>query len=281
MSEEFVIAYRRKSLDSGDLFISPEKLTDFIILENPLGYWAADPFLVEYNNHQYVFAELFNLFTGVGKIYCADLFAKKIKWEKCSIENCHLSFPNVFIKNNELFMIPETSELNSICLYKCIDFPKRWERQKVLMDKERFVDTAFSCDKKAFFTYIISTKPRQLVVFDENMGIIKTYIDENNCLRPAGNLFMSDKKNIFPAQISKNHYGEGIIFYKVVDDYIIENGITIKPNELRMKYKGHPIIGCHTYNQNKDVEIVDLKYKKISILRIAGYPFRKIFKTRK
>ena len=41
-----------------------------------------------------------------------------------------MSFPYIFRYKDELYMVPETSKAKSIRLYKCIDFPTKWEYQK-------------------------------------------------------------------------------------------------------------------------------------------------------
>ena len=57
-------------------------------------------------------------------------------------EDFHLSYPFTFSDNLDIYMIPESVQAKQIRLYKCIDFPKKWELHKVLMDDVRAADTS-------------------------------------------------------------------------------------------------------------------------------------------
>lgn len=281
LSEEFVIAYRCLGDNQTSFPLAPnDNLSSFCIIKNPLLFWAADPFVVEYNNSVYIFAELFNKFTGVGKIYCLDLKSKKRKWIRCNIAKCHLSFPNVFVINDELYMIPETSEKQEISVYKCVRFPDLWEKNQTLVSTFKYVDTIFGYNQTFLLSYCISLNPRELHFIDKNGYISKKLTDFDKTLRPAGKIFESNSHNIFPSQISINHYGEGICF-NLFDGEIIKPLCEFKPNGVMLNHFRKKIIGCHTYNRAGQFEVIDLKYIRFSLLRIVGYPFRKLFKTRK
>ena len=58
-------------------------------------------------------------------------------------EKFHLSFPFIFEYRGEIFMCPETSENRDIKIYRCIEFPLRWELEKIVMKELSAADTMF------------------------------------------------------------------------------------------------------------------------------------------
>ena len=52
-----------------------------------------------------------------------------------------MSFPFPFEYQGELYMVPETYEAGEISLYRCLEFPDRWERTGTLMDDVEASDT--------------------------------------------------------------------------------------------------------------------------------------------
>ena len=53
----------------------------------------------------------------------------------------HLSYPFVFEFENNFYMVPETESNNNIELYKCTDFPRKWEYHGEIMNNVSAVDT--------------------------------------------------------------------------------------------------------------------------------------------
>ncbi|MHA1180205.1 MAG: glucosamine inositolphosphorylceramide transferase family protein, partial [Alphaproteobacteria bacterium] len=46
----------------------------------------------------------------------------------------HMSYPFLFRYNDALFMLPETSANKTIEVWRCVDFPYTWRREKVLIE---------------------------------------------------------------------------------------------------------------------------------------------------
>lgn len=55
-------------------------------------------------------------------------------------EPFHLSFPFLFEYQHELYMVPETVAANAVRLYKCTEFPMKWEYQRDLLPDVRAAD---------------------------------------------------------------------------------------------------------------------------------------------
>lgn len=283
----FKIAYRKEK--NKKLFLDTNNSFDgFKIIKNKFGCWAADPFLLNYKDKTFLFAEIFNVFLGKGHIEVCCLDDKKVKWKKCKVDECHLSFPNVYLrKTDELFMIPETNEKNFISIYTCDDFPAKWTIRQTLVNNIRAVDSIlFSYDGKEYvISYSLSSKNKlkELCFFEcikDEYVLIKKVVDENKNLRPAGKIFLDEDRIILPTQNSDTEYGHGIIFNELdIKSFALRPIKTIYGEDVFLKNKRFS--GIHTYNFCNTFEVVDLKYKTFSFLRLIGMPFRKIFKTRK
>jgi len=59
----------------------------------------------------------------------------------CLDEPFHLAFPFLFTFQGNLYMCPESSEANDIRVYRCVEFPLRWELCAVIMEGIAAVNT--------------------------------------------------------------------------------------------------------------------------------------------
>lgn len=289
-AECFLIAYKKKNSDFSLCLDSKKIFNNFSIIKNKIGCWAADPFLLDYNDKTYLFAEIFNCFSGKGHIEVCCLDDKKIKWKRCKISHCHLSFPNVQFNESfkKLTMIPETNEDRNVSEYECIRFPNLWLKRKILLTDLKAVDSVrYNHNGKEYLlTYILSNNnEKKLCIFEkinDKFLLAKEIVDREKILRPAGKIFALDNKIILPTQNCKREYGSGIIFNQIDFETFQINPIkTILGSEVILNNINKTFCGIHTYNSSNNFEVIDLKYKKFSFLRLLGVPFRKIFKTRK
>ena len=109
-------------------------LKEGIEIKNPKNRFFADPFIITMDNRTVCFVEDYSYNTKIGSISAIEIFDNnqyKI-YEYIIKEPFHMSFPYIFRYKDELYMIPETSKAKSIRLYKCIEFPTKWEYQKEL-----------------------------------------------------------------------------------------------------------------------------------------------------
>jgi hypothetical protein len=56
-------------------------------------------------------------------------------------EPFHLSYPFIIEHQGDVYMVPESWEANKVLLYKAVEFPKKWELAKVLVDDFAGVDS--------------------------------------------------------------------------------------------------------------------------------------------
>ena len=104
--------------------------------------FVADPFLVHADSVWYMFFEVLERRTGLGRVGLAtsrDL----IHWAYERIvlaEPFHLSYPHVFRWHDDFYLIPETGQTRSIRLYRAREFPCEWDFVETLASGLTFLD---------------------------------------------------------------------------------------------------------------------------------------------
>ena len=185
----------------------------------------ADPFLFVHNGWLYLFYEEERLKAK------APICARRTKdlkhWEKLGAvlkEEHHLSYPNVFEHDGEIYMIPETRECDAVILYKATRFPYHWEKFKVLVDGDKYADSCiFFHDGKWFlFTTAWYGEKNGLRIFvsdkltgdyiEHPSSPITEDIAESRC---GGSVFIYDGKIYRPAQLCTNYYGENLRIFEI------------------------------------------------------------------
>ena len=91
-------------------------------IKNPPNHFLADPFIWHRDGSHYCFVEDYNYKTDFGCISVYEITKDGHKELGVALkESFHLSYPFLLESNGELYMCPETSQSNSIRLYKCIN----------------------------------------------------------------------------------------------------------------------------------------------------------------
>jgi len=112
-------------------------------IPNPKYRFLADPFVIKKDGKHHIFVEDYDCRRGLGAISCVSVNPDE-SYEiihNVLVEPFHLSFPFVFEESGEMFMLPETSEGNGIRLYRCVDFPNKWELDTELLRGVSAADT--------------------------------------------------------------------------------------------------------------------------------------------
>ena len=237
-------------------------------------FWA-DPFIVFKNNTYYIFFEEYIFHQNKGHIayFIIDKNEKNTKVTKILEQPFHLSYPFIFEYENELYMIPETQEKRSIQLYKCIDFPEKWEFQKNLLTNIDAVDsTIFNYKNKWWMFSGVKNNEKcdwnDLHIFYTDNPICDNWVphpmnpittDIKNS-RPAGNIFLENDIIFRPGQISSSEeYGKGIAINRVsiLNDKNYEEEIVDKIESWDKN-----VLGVHTLNRVNGLTVLDAKWKR-------------------
>jgi len=117
----------------------------------PKDRFFADPFVVEKENQYFIFIEEFIYNSNKGRISLITMNSEGKYSDATPIieKPYHLSYPNIFEYNGSFYMIPESSQNNTVEIYKCKNFPFEWEFSTTIMDDIKSVDnTLFNKDGK-------------------------------------------------------------------------------------------------------------------------------------
>jgi hypothetical protein len=111
-------------------------------VRNPKGRFWADPFLYSYQGRTFCFVEDFVHKTKRAHITALEIVGTEVVELGIAVkESFHLSFPFLFHYQGELYMCPECFESGQIRIYRCSEFPLKWELQTVAMEGVSAADT--------------------------------------------------------------------------------------------------------------------------------------------
>ena len=272
-------------------FLNPEKPLEVEWFPKlPKNKFIADPFGFYYQNELHIIYEdfLFNERLGT----TAALEFKDGKYTDNGIvikEDFHMSYPFTFEYEGEIYCIPETYQANQVRLYKAVEFPKKWQLDRVLIDNYAGIDNTllkygdywwlFSTDKFGGHNCNLNihfTKD----LFGEWIAHPKNPVKTDiRSARPAGTIFSKDGYFFRPSMDYSEKVEGRIVINKIIKltttDYKEESIKTIDP--YSNTYFSDKI---HTLSEAGNFTIIDgakelfvlgnihaLKYKLISLIR--------------
>ena len=265
------------------LFFSKGNFLDSTLSKiNPLSipkkeFWA-DPFLYKHNNQLYVFFENYPYKTKRGKISVGKI-AEMPDGEYSVIDvqdvlDCeyHLSYPQIIEEDGEIFLMPETHQNKRLEIYRCTQFPYKWELYATSFEGEEIVDTTYFRDEKGDRWLLLNkgwTHDAELHIYKIDSLKLKDIIAHKlnpvliDCRkgRNGGAIFKYENGYYRPSQINTHGiYGRGLQICKIkkltLDEFEDEPVIEIEPNFR----KG--LIGIHHLHQLNDYFIFDGCYKR-------------------
>ena len=238
-------------------------------------FWA-DPFILKREDKYYIFFEELIYRENKGYICLIEMdeYGNYTEPIKILEQNYHLSYPFLIEDDHELFMIPESKQNNTIELYKCKQFPEKWELEKVLMKNIKAVDTSilFQDNKYWLFCNITNNDTPlaqdELNLFYSDKLITDKWIShpKNPIVsdfkrsRPAGKIFKHKNKLYRPAQNGLKHYGYGIAINQIVE--LTENSYREELIDSISPDWEEDIIGTHTLNSVSRLTVIDALIKR-------------------
>lgn len=236
----------------------------------PLDRFWADPFIWEKDNTHYLFIEEYIYPTRRGRIACLTLDNNlNITSNKVVLERpYHLSYPFLIEIDGHLFMIPETRENNGIEVYRCINFPDKWEYVKTIIPNIQAVDATLvkSGEKWWLFATVndengTTWDSLHLFYSDHPLSSHWTAHPKNPIInnvksaRPAGRIFSYNNHLIRPSQDCSRRYGYAINFNRIKTlnetDYEEIHETCFAPPKIGK------FIAAHTYNKSSGLAVID------------------------
>lgn len=184
-------------------------------------------------------------------------------------EGCHMSYPFVFQWDGQLYMIPETADRRSVELYRCAEFPRRWERQETLLSGLRAVDPTIHRARGVWWMFVGQAREEASNANDElHLYMAESPLgpwlpharnpvkeDVRNC-RPAGALFEWRGNLYRPAQDCSWTYGREVVINRV--ERLDERGYS-ETEVWRVKPNWAPgLSGTHTYAVAPGLVVADV-----------------------
>lgn len=242
--------------------------------------FQADPFIIERDNKVYIFYEALSFLNSKGILRCRILDANLVELDDVKLEGfdhlqCHLSFPFLFYSNDQLFMIPESSERKEVILFQSLDFPTHWKQINVLLSDIALTDNVLLARDGHF--YLLSTTMEDTLTLhtaDAVSGPWQRITPElhvcNEHHRGAGSPHTINEKMYFLTQeCTPETYGKSIY----IKELITLNASTFTE---AMTEQIHPSInqseGVHTLNFTDNYIVYDTKKLSFSLFSI----FKKI-----
>lgn len=280
--EGYNIAIREGS--EGGIFTNN---TNFHVLKNDIFSWVADPFVFVHNGICYIFAERlkYRINRGVIAYTVYDPRTNSTNgWHDVIIEDYHLSFPNVFQNNGQIYIMPESSDGNTLCLYEAQDFPRSWKKIE-LMSNVKVVDSAFFDEKHGYTLELLKngkTRARIFRLEDFKAEFCSGGVcSDTRVSRLGGKFFLYDGVLLKTSQNCRDSYGKELVFRSFnfscgtteEEDYRI---ITV--DDIHLDKKITNLNGIHTYNYYGGYEVIDLKSKRFAFFEFVNSIKRKLFR---
>jgi hypothetical protein len=115
---------------------------DWNVIPSPAHRFYADPFAITWKGRTMMFFEDLDHRTNKGIVSAIEfgdngpigpvMPALEEPW--------HLSYPFLIVHDDELWMIPESGSNLDVAIYRCVEFPGRWERHATLLSGFELAD---------------------------------------------------------------------------------------------------------------------------------------------
>ncbi|HEY0336220.1 MAG TPA: hypothetical protein VGC70_02690 [Burkholderiales bacterium] len=247
------------------------RIRDFKRIVPPSDRYWADPHVVCRHGEHYVFIEEYSFKNAKGHISVIRI-DKNGSFTKPTIvleRPYHLSYPFVFDDAGELYMVPESMQNRTVELYRCVEFPHRWEFVCNLLEGISAVDsTLLHHDGKWWlFANVLENEggsaSEELFVYYADALLSGNWtphprnpvISDVTRARPAGPIQLRDGQLYRPSQDCSVRYGYAIRINQIAvlskEDYAETEISRIKPDWSKN------VLGTHTLAYAAGLTVVD------------------------
>jgi hypothetical protein len=249
--------------ETGDLSGAP-----FQILPDDGQRLYADPFVFAHDGETCLFVEDMPYSTGRGVISVATLGPDgRFGTPRPVLEEpFHLSFPQVFSRQNEIFMLVEGAAGGEFVLYRAERFPDLWRRDTVLL-RHGLGDPVLLED--AGRLWLFATENRHGGNYSDTMAVFSApdirgpftphrlnpaLIDRFGA-RPGGAFVTDGRRRFLPVQDGSRRYGGGLGLAELTE--LSDARVSFAPPRPIATAGRIPGTGIHTLNRAGRVEAID------------------------
>jgi hypothetical protein len=245
------------------------QLSGFTRIVPPADRDWSEPFALEKNGRYYVFFK--EEVRGAGKAHIAMLeLGSDGRWSapvRVLERDYHVSHPFVVEHDGQLYLIPESARNSTVEAYRCVDFPRRWRLERVLLDGVRLVDATFHKSAERWWLFANGGAGSngfndELYLFhaggllDEWQPHVRNPVrSDARGARPAGALYWRNGALYRPAQICVPRYGAGLALNRVLR--LTPQAYAEREVERLVPPPGNGLLGMHTVNRAGELTVVD------------------------
>jgi len=249
---------------------SQDQLKSLFEIHSPKKFTFADCFYAQESGRHFIFFEEVNDFHPVGFLSVLEIFTDGTYTDPQPILKLdyHLSYPCIFKAENDWYMIPETLENKTIELWKCTDFPLKWEKHSNILEGIEAVDSTPFYHEGMW--YLFTSTRRNCKKFGDRLDLFFTedILNPNwqehpknpvcrghQQFRMAGKPFIYDGKLVRPSQDSLKRYGGNMELKEIIE----LSQTTYKEQLLEIvlpDWKAEDD-GCHTINADGNFVVLD------------------------
>jgi hypothetical protein len=242
---------------------------DWSILPDDGARYYADPFAFEHRGRHFIFVEEYPHHGGKGLISVAEFDAAgRPSVPRVVLEEPHhLSYPQVFARGGDIFMLPEAGASNALTLYRAERFPDVWRPHAALIEGRALFDATFLEHGGRLWLLASerdgagSTSDTLVAFFADRLEGPWTPHRANPVLidraaaRPGGAFVRVGRRIVRPVQDGTESYGGGLGLSDLVrlDEQAVEFSRPV--GILGMKSWPYPRI--HTLNRAGRLEVID------------------------
>ncbi|WP_460448009.1 glucosamine inositolphosphorylceramide transferase family protein [Alsobacter sp. SYSU BS001988] len=230
--------------------------------------YAADPFVLDHEGVVHVFCEVFAYADPIGKIAVFTIGPDGTPGALRTVleRPYHLSYPMVFRRDGQIWMIPETYQNRTVELYRAERFPDVWTLEAVLFEGVELSDVTLAEHDGRFWLFAsdsargaTSWDCLSLFMAQDIRGPWRPHpanpvLVDARAARPAGFMERRGGALLRPAQDCRAGYGAGLSICRVdrldPEGYAQTVLATLRPMGARDT-------GAHTVNVGGGFEVID------------------------
>lgn len=238
-------------------------------------FWA-DPFPVYRDGKYYLFIEEFLFDRRQGHIALLEMDEEGNYGEPVPVleRPYHLSYPFVFQFEGEYYMVPESAANRSVDLYRCVEFPHRWEHRRTLLKGVSAVDATLHRQDGRWWMFVSIAENEgasscdELFLFHSDDLLQGEWIPhpENPVVsdvrraRPAGRIFRHAGRLYRPSQNCAGRYGHGFQINEILR--LDETGYEERPTATAAPDWRPGLLATHTFNRAGRLTVIDAEQRR-------------------
>ena len=231
-------------------------LAGFTRIVPPRGRNWSDPFVLERNGHYYVF------FADTGHVAMLEL-SRDGRWTapvRVLERDYATSHPFLLEHDGNLYLVPDTARNRTLEIYRCVDFPLRWRRERVLFEGARLAGATFHRGPERWWMFANGNFDDELHLFHARhlLGDWQPHLrnpvkSDARSSRPAGALYWRNGALYRPAQICAPQLGLSINrVLRLTPEWYAERQV-----ERVLPGGDSGLLGLHTVNRAGELTVVD------------------------